>query len=224
LTKELRYLQAGAGTGGIDAGLGVIAEWRLSRWSLVASTAFTRVGQPAYPDRRIESRNGAIVATDEALVLPHRVDVGVGVRRALGRSLSAVAEATTVFEVGHRTKSLDRARPVDLLAGLQLRWKRLRVTAALRDHTHALRSMAIRPAPLAGLVDLTRVSDADTASYLREVGLPGAESLLRPGTHRLLVPPTDGPPLPPGSRVIPETYRIRSEHQIGFVLLWGLSF
>lgn len=224
LTKELRYLQAGAGTGAVDARLGAVAEWRRRRWSFLARTAFTRVGGPAYPDRHIESRNGAVVATDEALVLPHRLDVGVGVRRTLLSTLAAVAEVTTVFEVGHRTRSLDRARPVDLLAGLQFRWKRLRMTAALRDHTHALTSMQVRPAPLAGLVDMTQVADAEIARYLRAVGLGGAESFLRPGSHRLLVPPAAGPPLPLGSRVIPETYRIRSEHQIGFVLLWALGF
>jgi hypothetical protein len=224
LTRELRYLQAGAGTGGIDVGLGTIAEWRLAGWSLIASTTFTRVGQPAYPDRRIESRNGLVVATDEALVLPHRLDVGLGVRRGLGRSLAALAEATTVFEVGHRTRSLDRERPLDALGGLQLRWRALRMTAALRYHGNTPRSMEIRPTPLAGLVDVTKVADADLAAYMKQVGLGGAESLLRPGTHRLLVPADGGPPLPAGSRVIPPTYRIRSEHQVGFLLLAGLSF
>ncbi len=224
LTKELRYLQAGAGTGGIDVGLGTIAEWRLAGWSFVASTTFTRVGQPAYPDRRIESRNGVVVATDEALVLPHRLDVGLGVRRTLARPLAAVAEATTVFEVGHRTRSLDRERPIDALGGVQLRWRALRMTAALRYHGNTPQSMETRQTPLAGLVDVTRVADADLAAYMKQVGLGGAESLLRPGTHRLLVPAEGGPPLPQGSRVIPATYRVRSEHQVGFLLLAGLGF
>ena len=48
--------------------------------------------------------------------------------------------------------------------------------------------------------------------------------MLRLGTHRLLVPAPDGPPLPAGSRVIPATYRIRSEHQVGFLLLWAMTF
>jgi hypothetical protein len=48
--------------------------------------------------------------------------------------------------------------------------------------------------------------------------------MLRPRTHRLLVPAAGGPPLPPGSRVIPDTYRIRSEHQMGFLLLWTMTF
>jgi hypothetical protein len=224
LTKELRYLQAGAGTGGIDVGLGTIAEWRVSRWNLVGSAVFTRIGQPAYPDRRIESRDGVAVATDEALVLPHRLDVGVGARRTLSRWLAAVGELSTVFEVGARTRALDRARPVDGLLGLQLRWKALRVTGALRYHGNTPQSMEVRRSPLAGLVDVTKVDDADLADYMRQVGLDGGESLLRPGTHRLLVPVAGGPALPAGSRVIPDTYRIRSEHQIGYLVLAGLSF
>ena len=98
------------------------------------------------------------------------------------------------------------------------------VTAALRDHMHALHSMAIRPSPLAGLVDVSRVSDADLLGYLSTVGMGEAMPMLRLGSHRLLVPAPGGPPLPPGSRVIPPTYRIRSEHQVGFLLLWGMTF
>lgn len=224
LVRNLRDLQAGAGTGGFDVRLGGTAEWLRGPWGVVASTAFTRVGRPAYPDRRIEWRNGSVVVTDEALVLPHRLDVGVGVRRVLRPSLAVVGEATTVFDLGHRTRSLDRARPVDVLVGLQFRRQRFRMTAAVRDHRNALPSMQVRPSPLAGLVDVTRVSDADLARYLSDLGLSEAVPLLRTGTHRLLVPVPGGPPLPPGSRVIPETYRIRSEHQLGFLVLWAMSF
>jgi hypothetical protein len=224
LTRELRYLKAGAGTGGIDLRFGVASEWQAARTSLVVATAFTRVGRPFVPDRRIESRNGIVVATDEALVLPHRVDLGAGVRRRLTSTLAAVGELTTVFEVGHRTRIVDRARPIDVLGGLQLRWKNVRATAALRYHGNALASMAVRPSPLAGLVDMRHVSEEALAAYLGGIGLAGAHEFLRPGAHRLLVPPAGGPPLPEGARVIPDTYRIRSEHQVGFVLLWGIGF
>jgi hypothetical protein len=224
LHKELKYLQAGSGTGGVDVRLAAIAEWRRAPWSFIASTGFTRVGQPAYPDRIIQWRDGRAVSTEEPLVLPHRWDFGLGARRLLLPDLAAVGEVTTVFETGHRTRSLDRARPIDLLAGLQYRWKVLRMTAALRHHGNALRSMKIRPSPLAGYVDLTHVSINDIAGYLGQMGLEDGAQLLRAGTHRLLAPPANGPELPPGSRVIPDSYRIRSEHQYGFVLLFGLRF
>jgi hypothetical protein len=224
IARNLRDLQHGAGTGGFDVRLGGIAEWPHGRWSFVASTAFTRVGTPPFPDRRIEWRDGRVVVTDEPLILPHRLDVGVGVRRVLRPNLAAVGEATTVFDVGHRTRIVDRARPIDVLAGLQYRRRRFRVTAALRDHLHALQSMAIRPSPLAGMVDVSKVGDVDLARYLSAIGLGDAVPSLRLGVHRLLVPAPGGPPLPPGSRVIPDTYRIRSEHQMGFLLLWGMTF
>jgi hypothetical protein len=224
LAKNLRDLQAGAGTGGTDLRLGAVAEWRPGRWSLVASTGFMRPGTPAYDDRRIEMQGSSLVVTDLPLVLPYRLDVGIGARRALKPWLAAVAEATTVFETGRRTTSLDRARPLDLMIGLQLRHKGLQMTAALRDHRNALPPLTVRQSPLAGLVDVTRVSADDLSSYLGEVGLEDAYEHLRPRTHRLLVPPPGGAALPPGARVIPDEYRITSEHQLGFTLIWAVTF
>lgn len=224
IAKNLRDLQHGAGSGTFDVRVGAVAEWLKDRWSFLASGTFTRVGSTPYPDRRIEWRGDSAVYSDEDLVLPHRVDVGVGVRRVLRDDLAAVGEVTTVFDVGHRTRIVDRARPVDFLAGLQYRHRKFRVTAALRDHRNALQSMKIQASPLAGMVDLTKVSTEDLTRYLETAGLGAAVPLLRTGTHRLLVPAEGGPPLPAGARVIPDTYRIRSEHQVGFLILWALTF
>ena len=224
LVKNLRDLQAGAGTGGTDLRLGTTAEWWRGPWSLVASTGFTFVGTPAYVDRRIEAVGGRVVVTDDPLVLPYRLDLGLGLRRTINSSLAAVGEVTTVFETGRRTSSLDRARPVDFLVGAQYRWRAFQMTAAVRDHRNALPSMQMRRSPLAGLADVTRVRPNDLTLYLQQVGFAEATPHLRLGTHRLLVPPPDGPPLPAGARVIPEEYRIRSEHQLGFLLLWTVSF
>jgi hypothetical protein len=224
IARNLRDLQAGAGTGGFDVRVGGIAEWPRGPWSFVASTALTRMGTPPFPDRRIEWRGEAVVVTDEPLVLPYRLDTGVGVRRVLRPKVAVVAEVTTVFDVGHRTQIVDRARPVDILAGLQFRNKRFQVTAALRDHRNALPSMKVQPSPLAGMVDVTKVTGVDLSRYLADAGLSAAVPMLRPRTHRLVIPVPGGPPLPPGSRVIPDTYRIRSEHQMGFLMLWTMTF
>lgn len=224
LGSSLRDLQAGAGTGGVDLRTGAIAEWRAGRFELVASAGFTRVGQPSYPDRIIRVRNGLVEATEEALLLPYRVDVGAGVRRPLGSSLAVVGEVTTLFETGRRTRTLDRSRPVDFLVGLQARRRNLQATAALRDHRNALPPQRLLPSPLAGFVDLTRVTDDATETYLRAIGFGGAVSELRTGSHRLLVPPSGGVPLPAGARVIPAEYRISSEHQLGFLFAVSVSF
>jgi hypothetical protein len=224
LVKNLRDLQAGSGTGGTDVRFGLTGEWQRGPWSWVVSTGFTNVGQPAYSDRRIETLGGSVVATDEPIVLPYRLDLGVGARRVIRPYLAAVAEVTTLFETGRRSTSLDRARPVDLLLGAQARRGRFQMTAAVRNHRNALPSMQMRRSPLAGLVDVTRVTPDDLGVYLRAVGFADAAQFLRLGSHRLLSPPADGPPLPPGARVIPSEYRIRSEHQLGFLLLWSVSF
>jgi hypothetical protein len=224
LSQSLRDLQSGSGNGAIDTRLRATLEWRVGGWSAVYSTAFTRVGQPPLPDRFFESQGGALRVTDQPLLLPNRLDLGAGFRRGLGSRLALVGEITTMLDVGRRTPSLDPAFPIDFLGGVQFRSGPLRMTAALRYHGHDLPSMQIRPAPLAGLVDLTKASNADVAAYMNAVGLGAVAGQLRTGVHRLLVPPPGGPPLPPGSRVIPATYRIRSEGQTGFVLLWGLTF
>ena len=182
------------------------------------------VGRPAYADQRIEAQGGTVVITAEPLLLPYRLDLGLGLRRELGTRFAAVAEATTLFETGRRTTSLDRARPVDLLLGLQFRRRAFQLTAAVRDHRNALPSMQVRRSPLAGMVDLTRVRDEDLFAFLEGVGFAGAVPHLRQGSHRLLALPPEAPPLPPGSRIIPDEYRIRSEHQIGFLVVCGLTF
>jgi hypothetical protein len=96
------------------------------------------------------------------------------------------------------------------------------VSLGLRDHAHAAASGALRPAPLAGFVDLTDVAPDVLAAFLGVHGVAGALPQLRPGTQRVLAAAVAGP-LPPGARRIPPTYRVRSEHQIGFVLVFSVS-
>ena len=225
LGSSLRDLQAGAGTGGVDLRMGAIAEWRAGAWSFIASSGFTRVGQPSYPDRIIRMRDGLVEATDEPLILPYRVDVGAGVRRSLGASFAVVGEVTTLFETGRRTRALDRSRPVDFLIGLQARRRNLQATAGLRDHRNALPTEQMLTSPLAGFVDLTAAAADATAAYLQAIGFGDAESLLRTGSHRLLLPPPGiEVALPAGARVIPSEYRISSEHQLGFLFVVSVSF
>lgn len=222
LTKKLRDLQSGAGTGGVDAALRATAEWRAGRLALVASTAYTRTGAPARGDRLLIAGEGRVV--DLPLSLRDQVDVGLGLRRRLGSRAAAVLESWTVFEVGKGTPVADEARPLDWLAGLQLRRGHGRLTAGVRYHGHNLPSGELRRSPLAGFIDLTDVAAADLAGYLESVGAGNALAGLRDGSQRVLVPARLAAPLPEGARVIPATYRIRSEHQLGFVFVCGWAF
>jgi hypothetical protein len=100
----------------------------------------------------------------------------------------------------------------------------VRLTAGVLYHAHDAPDGAVRPSPLAGFVDLTDVAAADTQRYLEALGLGGAYPLLRPGSQRVVARPQGGPPLPAGARVIPATYTISSEHQIGYVLGVSVGF
>ena len=224
LSRAFEDLESGSGTGGVDAALRVIAGWRAGETDLLASAAYNRVGSPARGDRILRITGASVAEEESPLELPDRMELGAGARRTLTGSLSAVVEAGTVFELGSRDYTVDRARPLDVLGGVQGRFGALRVTAALRYHGHALRSGEQRASPLAGFVDLTDVSGPALESYLRAVGAAGAVPLLRDEGQRVLAPPPGAPAPPPGARVIPATYTVRSEHQVGFLLIVGWVF
>jgi hypothetical protein len=72
-------------------------------------------------------------------------------------------------------------------------------------------------------VDLTDVASAELAAYLEAVGADAALPYLRAGAQRVIATGSTQA-LPEGARRLPSSYRIRSEHQVGFVLAWGWVF
>ena len=224
LTRAASDLASGAGTGGVDAGARAVLQWG-TRPTVAASVRYTAVGRPARGDREIRAdATGRASAVDRPLDLPDRLDVGLGARYTLRPGLAAVAEASASFDVGGRTAIVDASWPLDVVAGVQARAGRARISAGLRWHGHALPSGARRAAPVAGLVDLTDVSDADLGRFLSAVGAAAAGPLVRDRTQRLLALAGPAPALPAGARVVPAEYVIRSEHQIGYVLVAAWEF
>ena len=98
-----------------------------------------------------------------------------------------------------------------------------RVTGIIVLDGLLLENSIVRPSPLAGFVDLSRVSESDARTYLQAGGVGGAAAQIRPGVQ-LVTPRVAGAALPPGARVIPGTYTIISEHQLGFVFILGWAF
>ena len=221
LTRRLGALQSGSGTGSVDVSARLTAEKPLPGVDLVVSGGFTYVSRPVLTDRVVRATPVDAQVKLEPLDLPHRIDLGVGLRHSFNRSLAAIAEAAAVMEVGG-SRTLDAAPPLDMLAGLQARVARVRVTGGLLYHGRALDSR-VRPSPLRGFVDLSRSREEDAQAYLQRGGLGGAASVLRPGVQ-LVTPRLRGVALPDGARIIPDTYSILSEHQIGFVFVLGWAF
>ena len=226
-TRDRFRLQSGAGTGAVDVGVGAIAGWSVGRNALLGRAGYVRTGEPPLRDRLIRTGSGGqATASDQAFPLPDRLELGVAFRVPFaGSTAAAVVEASTEFQLGRSSALLDAARPVDVLAGLQWRPGRLRLTGALRYHGNSLSAGESRASPAAGLVDLTDVGAADLAEYLRLTGTAPALSWLREGSQRVIsLPQHSLPPLPPGARLLPASYTIRSEHQVGFVLTCGITF
>lgn len=220
LTRSVADLQSGSGTGAVDVTGRLTAQWTRRGQDLVASAAYTRAGGPPLADRLIV---GAVVS-DEPLALPDRLDLGLGFRHRLRPRLAAIVEATTALDVGARTPTVDAATPIDGIAGLQARFGGARVGFGVRYHGHALRSGERHRSPVAGLVDVSLVDEAVLADWLLAAGAGGSVPHLRAGTQRLLAGTPPGLPLPEGARVVPADYAVRSEHQVGLVIVCAWAF
>lgn len=219
LTRALEKLQSGAGTGGVDGTLEAAAEWRAGRATLVVAAAYTRVGRPPFADRvLLVEPGGAVRAQDERLRLPDRLAFGAGIRRPLGSRLALVAEARKVAYAGTRTMALAAAGPVDLTAAAQVRWGRARITLGVRWHANSVPPRREVPHPLGGAADLSRVSAEDLAAYLRAAGAEAAIGRTRSGGSVGVAFGPGAPPLPQGTRLLPQTYAVRSHGQVGTVV------
>ena len=222
LTRRMGALQSGSSTGGVDLTARGIVERRLGGFDIVASGAFTLVGSPPHADRVLTANPEGSAVDEEPLRLPSRFELGGGVRRPLTPRIAAVAELVATFEL-YGAKTLDRVSPLDLLVGTQVRAGRAGITAGILYAGGSPPSGAVRPSPLAGFVDLSKASLDDAAAYLEDGGLGGAVPYLREGAQ-LVTPRRPGVALPEGARVIPDTYSIVSEHQLGFVLVLSWAF
>lgn len=225
LTKDHGHLQSGSGTGAVDATLRLAAQWRRGRHDLVASAGYTRTGRPPLGDRLIvPAASGAFDASDRPLELPDCLALDLGIRRALGRRWAAVLEGAAELDVGGRTATVDRDFPLDVVAGVQARLGRARVSLGLRYHGHSPPSGTQRASPVAGLVDVSAVDPEVLVDWLRGAGAAGAVPHLRAGGQRLLAGVPGGLDLPEGARLLPAAYALRSEHQLGFVVVWAWAF
>jgi hypothetical protein len=222
LTGRMGALQSGSGTGGVDLSLHLVAEKRFVGMDVVTSGTFTYVGGAPLADRVLLANPDGSAIVEEPLRLPSRIEVGAGLRRALSPRVALVGEAVATVEI-YGAKTLDRVSPLDLLAGIQARAGRARLTTGILYAAGSPPSGAVRSSPLAGFVDLSRASEADARQYLRLGGLGGAATHIRPGVQ-LVTPPVPGASLPTGARLIPDRYTIVSEHQLGFVVVLGWAF
>ena len=73
-------------------------------------------------------------------------------------------------------------------------------------------------------MDVSGVGDEVLADWLAAAGAGAATPHLRAGSQRLVSGAPAGVALPEGARVVPADYAVRSEHQLGFVIVWAWAF
>ncbi len=225
VSRALRDLQSGSGTGSMDLAASALAEWRFEDHALVASVGYTLVGSPAEYDLIYEFDSaGTAVIQQLPIQLRDRVRLGAGFRYVLSERFALVGEATAAISVGGGSAILDRVNPIDLLAGVQTRLGSLRINAALLYYANSLPSGDERPSPYPGAVDLTAVADPELTRYLAAIGAGGAGIDPESERQRLVIGAPARVSPPAGARIIPASYGIRSEHQIGYIFVIGWAF
>jgi hypothetical protein len=226
MARDLPHLQSGAGTGGFDQTLRVTGEWRRPRQSFVASVGLTHVGQPAFGDSLIVVRPGGYASqTDMPLHLASRALLGLGFRQVLKPSVALSAELTKVGAFGGHTVAFETAGPLDLTAGGQFRWHRLALTVGVRYHVNSVPPLETVPSPFGGMADLTSVAPAARDAYLAAIGAEGAVPYVRDRSQIAALVSPGGPPLPPGARLLPPVYTVRSHDRIAtmLVVVWRFA-
>jgi hypothetical protein len=225
LTRSLTDLQSGSGTGGIDERLRVTSEWDMRGSELVASVAYTRMGNGAWGDRLIVFQpSGEVSVIEQPLRLPGNFVFGAGFRRVVTPYAALVAEATKMVEVGDRTAAFRLPGPADISLGAQLRWRFLRGTACIRHHSNSVNHRRY-DWPLAGLVDLGDVSAQDRLEYLQSLGAGAALPHLRVKSQVAIAVPLDAAPLPPSGRVLPGGFTMGPHGDVAYVFTvsWVVS-
>ena len=224
LAWGLADLESGAGTGTIDERARITAEWGGGSRSVVTSMVYTHRGTPGWGDRVIVFDPSGVQVTDQPLRLANEVGFGLGLRQVVRPRVALVAEVTKVAEVGGHTRAVQGPGPLDIGAGVQVRWRSAVVTAGLRYHANSVPPMTRYASPLGGLADLSQVDDADLLPYLSAIGASGAVPFLRHRGQSALELPGAGPPLPEGARILPAELTVRAHDKVGYMLVCGWTF
>lgn len=211
-------LSRGSGSGSVDVSLFGASTWRLGRVSVSANAGVTHNSRLRRSDRIIIPGSGAV---DLPIRRPDFLHLGVGTRVRIWRGISAMVETAGWAPWGAHTPMLDESGAHDVLGGMQFNWKGVSLTAAVRQHLNPPPNGTVRPTgPLAGAVDLSRLSEAARTQWLQSIGLDGDNR--RPGANLVVMGVPGSFVLPPGAKRVADTY---SWHTTGNgAIIFSLSF
>lgn len=215
MARGLHALQSGANSGSVDATFGTLASVSILGGVAHGRAAFTLAGPGSIPNLSFSVSGSTVQTTQTEVGIGNRLELGLAWIRPLSDSLAVGLEARTRKEFVGEDR-IDAVSPVDIMLAVHKRFGRFTASASLLDHRRPLPSGARRANPLAGGLDLSEVAPADRNAFLFGNGLGAVTSQLRDGVHTVVVG-LSTPTLPPGAVRIDPTYRIRSEHNLGYI-------
>jgi len=220
MAGSLNALRSGANSGRPDALFAFLGSHELLGGRIHGRVGYTIAGKGSWTDRSFSVSGNAVQLTEGHPPIGNRLDAGLAWIRSLSRTWALSLEARTKKEFVSEER-IDAVSPLDVMMALHKAFGHLTFSASLLDHLGALPSGELRANPLAGAIDLSNVAVQDRNAFLAQVGLGAAASQVRDGAHIVAIGVTSAA-LPAGALLIPPTYHIRSEHNLGYIftLTW----
>jgi hypothetical protein len=209
-----RYpLSKGSGSGTLDVGFKSAVSWRYRSARLSANLGLTVNNDVDVGDRLVDGEAVSSLC-ERTIRRPEFLHAGVGLRLAVRKDLSAVAEVSGWSPVGGHTPMQSESGASDLLVGVLLDAKRTTVALGLRWHLGAPADGRSLPVgPLAGAVDLSRVPAAERARFLDSFGAAAP----RPDANVVVTGLPLGAELPDGAVYLPSVYQTHTQGNVGMI-------
>lgn len=215
MARSINALRSGSSSGSLDFLVAGLASREVLGGTAHGRVGFTLAGNGSLPDRSFSISGSTVTTVETKLPIGNRLDVGLAYLRPLTESLALAAEARMTKEfVGDQR--IDAVSPLDLMVGVHKHFGRFELSASLLDHLRPLPSGELRANPLAGQIDLSSVTVADRNAFLTRIGLGAVIGQLRDDSHTVVIG-SSAASLPTGAFRIAPTYRIRSEHNLGYI-------
>lgn len=201
-THSKRELVKGSGADELDLGFHTAATWNYERFGVSANLGVTVPSSlnPGDVILLVDSNT----SQPNSIRRPFFLHAGVGVEYRIVNWLSVIGEFSGGDFFGGHTSMQNESGASDVLAGIQISYKKFSFAAGVRQHLNPPpHGVDLPTGPLAGSIDLSRMSLDERNRVLDSLGVGGYRSFANVVVKGW---PADAV-LPAGATIIPQTYK-----------------
>ena len=210
-THSKRELVKGSGADELDLGFHTAATWNYERFGVSANLGVTVPSSlnPGDVILMVDSNT----SHPNSIKRPLFLHAGLGAEYRVVHWLSVVGEYSGGDFFGGHTTVQGQGGASDVLAGIQVSYKRFSVAAGVRQHLNPPpHGVDLPTGPLAGSIDLSRMSLEERNGVLDSLGVEG----YKPDANVVVKGWPADAVLPAGATIIPHAYKSSTTGNTGF--------